>query len=342
MKFGMSTSKFMNKCITLAKQGLGNTYPNPLVGCVVVHNKQVIGSGWHQKSGGPHAEVHAIRSVSDHSLLSDSTLYVNLEPCSHHGKTPPCSDEIIKHKPKEVIISNLDQNPIVNGRGIKKLKNNGISVKENILKEKGLIINKRFFKNQITGLPYIILKWAETEDGFIARKDGSSKWISNELSRMLVHKWRSEEAGILVGVNTANIDNPSLNVRSWKGRDPVRIVLDPNQKLKPKTKLLKDKGGVLIYNKEKNKKTNNKNFIQNKSFELQHILRDILEKGIGSLIVEGGAKTLNNFIKEGLWDEARVFVSNKTFKEGIKAPKFDTDQYEKIGDNKLYTIFNHA
>ena len=159
------------------------------------------------------------------------------------------------------------------------------------------------------------MKWAETEDGFIARKDGSSKWISNELSRMLVHKWRSEEAGILVGVNTANIDNPSLNVRSWKGRDPVRIVLDPNQKLKSKTKLLKDKGTVLIYNKEKNKKTNNKNFIQNKSFELKHILRDILEKGIGSVIVEGGAKTLNNFIKEGLWDEARVFVSNKTFKE---------------------------
>ena len=191
-------------------------------------------------------------------------------------------------------------------------------------------------------MPYIILKWAETEDGFIARKDGSSKWISNELSRMLVHKWRSEEAGILVGVNTANIDNPSLNVRSWKGRDPVRIVLDPNQKLKSKTKLLKDKGAVLIYNKEKNKKTNNKNFIQNKSFELRHILRDILEKGIGSLIVEGGAKTLNNFIKEGLWDEARVFVSNKKFKEGIKAPKFDIHQYEKIRDNKLYTIFNHA
>ena len=334
--------KYIERTFYLANKGLGNVSPNPMVGCVIVKAGKIIGESYHKEYGKEHAEINAINTVEDKLQLKGSSFYINLEPCSHHGKTPPCSDEIIKHKPKEVIISNLDQNPIVNGRGIKKLKNNGISVKENILKEKGLIINKRFFKNQITGLPYIILKWAETEDGFIARKDGSSKWISNELSRMLVHKWRSEEAGILVGVNTANIDDPSLNVRSWKGRDPVRIVLDPNQKLKSKTKLLKDKGAVLIYNKEKNKKTNNKSYIQNKSFELKHILRDILEKGIGSLIVEGGAKTLNNFIKEGLWDEARVFVSNKTFKEGIKAPKFDTDQYEKIGDNKLYTIFNHA
>ena len=275
--------KYIERTFYLANKGLGNVSPNPMVGCVIVKAGKIIGESYHKEYGKEHAEINAINSVVDKSQLKGSSFYINLEPCSHHGKTPPCSDEIIKHKPKEVIISNLDQNPIVNGRGIKKLKNNGISVKENILKEKGLIINKRFFKNQITGLPYIILKWAETEDGFIARKDGSSKWISNELSRMLVHKWRSEEAGILVGVNTANIDNPSLNVRSWKGRDPVRIVLDPNQKLKPKTKLLKDKGAVLIYNKEKNKKTNNKSYIQNKSFELKHILRDILEKGIGSL-----------------------------------------------------------
>ena len=334
--------KYIERTFYLANKGLGNVSPNPMVGCVIVKSGKIIGESYHKQYGKEHAEINAINTVVDKSQLKGSSFYINLEPCSHHGKTPPCSDEIIKHKPKEVIISNLDQNPIVNGRGIKKLKNSGISVKKNILKEKGFNINKRFFKNQITGLPYIILKWAETKDGFIARKDGSSKWISNELSRMLVHKWRSEEAGILVGVNTANIDNPSLNVRSWKGSDPVRIVLDPNQKLKSKTKLLKDKRAVLVYNKENNKHTNNKNFIQYKSFELKHILRDILKKGIGSVIVEGGAKTLNNFIKEGLWDEARVFVSNKKFKEGIKAPKLDIHQYDKIRDNKLYTIFNHA
>ena len=334
--------KYIERTFYLANKGLGNVSPNPMVGCVIVKSGKIIGEGYHKRYGGKHAEINAINNVKDKSELKGSSFYINLEPCSHHGKTPPCSDEIIKLKPKEVIISNQDQNPIVNGRGIKKLRNNGISVIENIKKKKGLDVNKRFFKNQLTGLPYIILKWAETEDGFLAKEDGSSKWISNELSRMLVHKWRAEEPGILIGVNTANIDNPSLNVRSWKGNNPIRIVLDPNQKLNNNTNLLSDKGTLMVYNKKAEKKLNNKIFIKNKSFKLEDILKDILKKGIGSIIVEGGAKTLNSFIKEGMWDEARIFNSNKKFKRGIKAPKLNVNKYQKIRDNKLYTIYNDA
>jgi diaminohydroxyphosphoribosylaminopyrimidine deaminase/5-amino-6-(5-phosphoribosylamino)uracil reductase len=334
--------KYIERTFYLANKGLGNVSPNPMVGCVIVKSGKIIGEGYHEKYGKEHAEINAINNVTDKSLLEGSSFYINLEPCSHHGKTPPCSDEIMRYKPKEVIISNQDQNPIVNGKGINKLKKGGISVIENIEKEKGLIVNKRFFKNQLTNLPYIILKWAETKDGFIAKEDGSSKWISNELSRMLVHKWRSEEPGILIGVNTANTDNPSLNVRSWTGNDPTRIVLDPNFKINEKIKLFEDEGALFVYNKEFDKKLKNKHLIQNKSFILKDILRDILEKGIGSIIVEGGAKTINSFIEEGLWDEARVFVSDKKFEKGIKAPKIDLKKYQKIRDNKLYTIYNHA
>ncbi len=334
--------KYIERTFYLANKGLGNVSPNPMVGCVIVKSGKIIGEGYHEKYGKEHAEINAINNVTDKSLLEGSSFYINLEPCSHHGKTPPCSDEIMRYKPKEVIISNQDQNPIVNGKGINKLKKGGISVIENIEKEKGLIVNKRFFKNQLTNLPYIILKWAETKDGFIAKEDGSSKWISNELSRMLVHKWRSEEPGILIGVNTANTDNPSLNVRSWTGNDPTRIVLDPNFKINEKIKLFEDEGALFVYNKEFDKKLKNKHLIQNKSFILKDILRDILEKGIGSIIVEGGAKTINSFIEEGLWDEARVFISDKKFEKGIKAPKIDLNKYQKIRDNKLYTIYNHA
>jgi len=334
--------KYIERTFYLANKGLGNVSPNPMVGCVIVKSGKIIGEGYHKKYGKEHAEINAINNVTDKSLLEGSSFYINLEPCSHHGKTPPCSDEIMRYNPKEVIISNQDQNPIVNGKGINKLKKGGISVIENIEKEKGLIVNKRFFKNQLTNLPYIILKWAETKDGFIAKEDGSSKWISNELSRMLVHKWRSEEPGILIGVNTANTDNPSLNVRSWTGNDPTRIVLDPNFKINEKIKLFEDEGALFVYNKEFDKKLKNKHLIQNKSFILKDILRDILEKGIGSIIVEGGAKTINSFIEEGLWDEARVFISDKKFEKGIKAPKIDLNKYQKIRDNKLYTIYNHA
>lgn len=334
--------KYIERTFYLANKGLGNVSPNPLVGCVIVKSGKILGEGYHKKYGKEHAEINAINNVKDKSQLEGSSFYINLEPCSHHGKTPPCSDEIIKHNPKEVIISNKDLNPIVNGSSIKKLKNSGICVVENIKKKKGLDINKRFFKNQLKSLPYIILKWAETEDGFVAKEDGSSKWISNELSRTLVHKWRSEESGILIGVNTANIDNPSLNVRLWSGKDPIRIVLDPNRKLNKNTNLLNDNGALLVYNKEIEKKIKNKKFIKSSSFKLKEILKDILKKGIGSVIIEGGTKTINGFIKEGLWDEARVFISNKKFKKGVKAPKFDLKKYQNIKNDKLYTIYKNA
>ena len=334
--------KYIERTFFLAKKGLGNVSPNPMVGCVIVKKGKIIGEGYHKKYGKEHAEINAINSVKDKKEIEGSSIYINLEPCSHHGKTPPCSDEIIKYNPKEVIISNKDPNPIINGRGIMRLQKNNINVIENLNKEEGYNLNKRFFKNQESGLPYIILKWAQTEDGFIAKEDGSSKWISNDISRMLVHKWRSEEPGILIGVDTANKDNPKLNVRSWNGNSPIRIILDPNMRLNNQTRILNDPGSVLIYNKKNNKKVREKHFIQNKSFELKDILKDILKKGVGSILVEGGAKTLNYFINENLWDEARIFVSNKRFKTGIKAPELDLNKYQKIRNNKLYNIFNNA
>jgi len=334
--------KYIERTFYLAKKGLGNVSPNPMVGCVIVKKGKIIGEGYHKKYGNEHAEINAINSVEDKKEIEGSSIYINLEPCSHHGKTPPCSDEIIKYRPKEVIISNTDPNPIVNGRGINRLKENGISVIEKLEKEKGYNLNKRFFKNQESGLPYIILKWAQTKDGYLAKEDGSSKWISNDISRMMVHKWRSEEPGILIGVNTANKDNPKLNVRSWEGNNPMRIIIDPNMRLNNQINIITDAGSVLIYNKEKNEQIRNKHFIQNKSFNLKDILKDILKKGIGSVIVEGGAITLNHFIKENLWDEARVFVSNKKFEKGIKAPKLDLNKYQEIRNNKLFYVFNYA
>ena len=217
MKFGMSASKFMNKCIALAKQGLGNTYPNPLVGSVVVYNRQVIGSGWHQKSGEAHAEVHAIRSVSDQSLLADSTLYVNLEPCSHHGKTPPCTDLIIQSGIRHVVVGMQDPFEKVNGRGIQKLRHAGVRVDVGIEVDLCRELNKRFVTTIEKQRPYIILKWAETADGFLAPKTKTTSepvWISNLLSRTLAHQWRAEEQSILIGKQTALDDNPALTTKS--------------------------------------------------------------------------------------------------------------------------------
>ena len=334
--------KYIQRTFYLAKKGIGKVAPNPLVGCVIVKNNNIIGEGYHKEYGDKHAEINAINSVSNKKEIEGSSVYINLEPCNHFGKTPPCSDALVKLKPKEVIISNKDPNPLTNGKSIKKLIDNNINVRSNILKEEGEELNKRFFKNQIKKLPFIILKWAQTSDGFIAKSDGSSKWISNDISRTLVHKWRSEELGILVGAKTVNSDNPKLNVRSWDGKDPIRVIIDPNNRCSNKSDILSDTLPTLIYNKKKESKVQNKQFVRLSEFNLINILKDILSKGISSIMVEGGSFTLQSFIENNLWDEARVFVSGGKFKNGIKAPKIKLSSPQKIGSDQLYLMKNYA
>ena len=334
--------KYIQRTFYLAKKGIGKVAPNPLVGCVIVKNNKIIGEGYHKEYGDKHAEINAINNVSNKKEIEGSSVYINLEPCNHFGKTPPCSDALVKLKPKEVIISNKDPNPLTNGKSIKKLIDNNINVRSNILKEEGKELNKRFFKNQIKKLPFIILKWAQTSDGFIAKSDGSSKWISNDISRTLVHKWRSEELGILVGAQTVNNDNPKLNVRSWDGKDPIRVIIDPNNRSSNKNDILSDTLPTLIYNKKRESKVQNKQFVRLLEFNLLNILKDILSRGISSIMVEGGSFTLQSFIENNLWDEARVFVSDGKFKNGIKAPKIKLSNPQKIGSDQLYLLKNYA
>ena len=334
--------KYIQRTFYLAKKGIGKVAPNPLVGCVIVKNNKIIGEGYHKEYGDKHAEINAINNVSNKKEIEGSSVYINLEPCNHFGKTPPCSDALVKLKPKEVIISNKDPNPLTNGKSIKKLIDNNINVRSNILKEEGEELNKRFFKNQIKKLPFIILKWAQTSDGFIAKSDGSSKWISNDISRTLVHKWRSEELGILVGAKTVNNDNPKLNVRLWDGKDPIRVIIDPNNRSSNKNDILSDTLPTLIYNKKRESKVQNKQFVRLLEFNLLNILKDILSRGISSIMVEGGSFTLQSFIENNLWDEARVFVSDGKFKNGIKAPKIKLSNPQKIGSDQLYLMKNYA
>jgi diaminohydroxyphosphoribosylaminopyrimidine deaminase/5-amino-6-(5-phosphoribosylamino)uracil reductase len=312
----------MQRAFELSLLGKGYVSPNPLVGSVVVHDNKIIGEGWHQKYGEAHAEVNAIASVQDKSLLSQSTVYVTLEPCSHFGKTPPCADLLVSNNVKRVVVANLDSNPLVAGQGIKKLRDAGIEVITGVLDKQGRELNKRFFTFIEKKRPYIILKWAETSDGFIAKDNHDSKWISDEHSRQLNHKWRTEEDAILVGAKTAQFDNPQLNVRDWTGRNPVRVVIDRFLKLKDdKIHLFDRKQKTIVYNVLRHEEHENLLFmrIEERDF-LNELIKDLYKQKIQSLIVEGGAYTIQSFIEADLWDEARIFQSPKTFGKGIAAP----------------------
>ena len=333
----MSThEKYMNRCIQLAKNGLGTTYPNPLVGSVIVYNGKIIGEGWHQKAGEAHAEVNAINSVIDKTLLSKATIYVSLEPCSHFGKTPPCADLIAYHKIPNVVIGTIDSFAKVAGNGIKKLMQSGANVTVGVLEKECKELNKRFFTFHEKKRPYVILKWAETGDGFIAPLEKNEKkpvWITNQYSRQLVHKWRTEEQAILVGTNTVLEDNPQLNARDFKGNNPIRIVLDKSGKITD-SYLVKDQKINTIFFTENKYLTKNVNIIyENTIFDtvlLFFILKKLHEHNIQSVIIEGGKQTLQSFIDENLWDEARVFTSENTFKTGIKAPKLNYNYSESF------------
>lgn len=330
---------YMRRAFLLALRGSGYVRPNPLVGCVIVHNDTVIGEGWHMQWGGPHAEVNAIASVLEPELLGESTLYVNLEPCSHFGKTPPCADLIIKHRVKRVVISTLDSNPLVGGEGVKKLGSAGIDVVTGILQEEGRALNKRFFTFMEKQRPYIILKWAETSDGFIARENYDSKWISNEGSRQRVHKMRAEDAAVLVGTRTAQHDDPQLTVRNWSGPQPTRIVIDRFLKLSDKLRLFDGSVPTLCYNVLKHAEQENLVLARIDEQDFVHnLVKDLHQRRVQSVIIEGGSTTLQMFIDAHLWDEARVFKSARQFGKGIKGPLFKGRliSEETITDDRLF------
>ncbi|GAB4328584.1 MAG: bifunctional diaminohydroxyphosphoribosylaminopyrimidine deaminase/5-amino-6-(5-phosphoribosylamino)uracil reductase RibD [Flammeovirgaceae bacterium] len=319
---------FMQRAFELAALGTGKVSPNPMVGCVIVENGEIIGEGWHNEYGKAHAEVNAVKNVSPQNThrLPNSTFYVTLEPCSHFGKTPPCADLLVSISPKKVIIANTDPFPLVNGKGIEKLQKANIEVITGLLAKKGEWLNRRFFTMIRKQRPYIILKWAQTINGFIARENYDSKWISDWFSRKIVHKWRGEEDAILVGTNTAQFDNPSLTTRDWLGKNPLRAFIDKHLRLPNNSNLLKveesDNCQTICYNLLKNESYQNLHYvkIQQDNF-IQSILNDLYQRKIQSIIVEGGAKLIHSFIQLDLWDEARVFVSPNTFQNGIIAPQ---------------------
>lgn len=342
--------KYMRRCFNLALLGRNNVSPNPRVGAVVVYNGKIIGEGYHQKYGFAHAEVNAINSVEDKSLLKDSTIYVSLEPCCHYGKTPPCAKLIVESKIKRCVIANFDPNPKVFGGGIKILKDNNIEATTDVLKEQGRYVNRRFFCNQEKRRPYIILKFAKTLDGFmdIDRKENENKsnWISNDAMKVWVHKQRGEEDAIIVGMNTIINDNPKLNIRYFFGKNPIRVVLDKRNTLKSSFNILDNTQKTIIFNYLEDKKIGENEYIKIEDNDKQEeqILNILFEKGIGSIIVEGGKKTIERFIEKDLWDEANVITGNKMFYNGIKSPIIPFNDIKnndvEIGDNRAEFFYN--
>lgn len=346
----------MRRCLQLAFNGLGSTYPNPLVGCVIVHQGKIIGEGWHRKAGEAHAEVNAINSVAEKDLLKDSELYVNLEPCSHHGRTPPCADLIVKMDIPRVFIGSLDENAQVNGAGVAKLQKSGCQVTTGVLEEECRDLNKRFFTFHRKKRPYIILKWAESADGFIFPTEDQVAergpvWISNPYSRQLVHKWRAEEGAILVGTRTVKQDDPSLTVREVKGNSIVRLVVERQGRVDWQSKVFQNGFDTIVF-VEKNDSPKAvpeelESNVRIKELDFgaslpEQITNFLHEEEVQSLIVEGGAVALSSFISVGLWDEARVFKGKKQFEKGLEAPKLPSVPFNEksIGEDRLYFYMN--
>ena len=320
----MNYELLMQRCVAIGNSALGHTYPNPNVGALIYKDGKIISEGYTGSSGQNHAEINAIENINDKKYLENSTMVVTLEPCSHYGKTPPCTKKIIESKIKTVIIGCKDPNLLVNGSGIDQLINNNIDVKVGVLENECLELHKRFFTFQTKKRPYIILKWAETDDGIISPKHKNNNrpyWISNDISRQYVHKWRSQEHAILVGSKTVDFDNPQLNSRNWDNNNPIKIVIG-NPKIKSKDTLYIHNGNDL---------------------NIKNITNFLHKKNIQSVLVEGGNKTLKTFIENNLWDEARVFKSKNKLKKGVLAPKINGTKFyeENIKDDNLKIIRNH-
>ena len=331
---------FMERCIELARKGLGYTYPNPLVGCVIVYKGKVIAEGWHKKAGSNHAEREAILKVKNKSQLLNSTLYVNLEPCDHYGKTHPCTDLILEMKIPRVVIGCIDENKKVLGKGLKRLKAAGCEVAIGVLESKCQKLNCRFFSFHQKKRPYVILKWAESIDGFIAPKESDQKyWLTNPLSKQLVHKWRSQEQSVMIGLRTALNDNPKLNTRLWKGKNPLPILVDPYQKFLKSNKEFYLHHVKTLTIKKINQTENKKHY----PLSAQEILDQLYRENLQSVIIEGGRKTLQDFINANLWDEAKIFVTNQKMGLGLEAPNIKMSPIyvtSKIKDDKLITLYN--
>ena len=314
----------MQRCINLGEKALGKTYPNPNVGCLLFYDGKIISEGYTSQAGQNHAEVNVINKINDSDILRKSTLYVTLEPCSHHGKTPPCCNAIFNKNIKRVVVGCKDPNELVNGGGIKYLNNKGVKVKVGVLENECRELHKRFFTYQNKKRPYIILKWAETSDGFISplkNNTGRPFWISNKYTRQIVHKWRSQENAILVGSKTYITDNPILDSRNWNNNNPQRFIIAVNNKIQNK------RFDIIRHYK---------------TLSVDNINQILFEKNIQSILVEGGKKTLETFIKSGCWDEARIIKNEKKINNGIRSPILNSkiNNVLKVDDDLIQTYFN--
>ena len=338
----------MSRCMELAVMAIGRVAPNPMVGAVLVHEGRIIGEGYHEQYGYAHAEVNCINGVKeqDKHLISDSTIYVSLEPCAHHGKTPPCADLIIERGIQRVVTGSGDPNPLVAGKGIKKLRDAGVEVTEHIMERECDFLNRRFMTYHTRQRPYIILKWAQSADGFFAPDDSRQVWLTNEYSKKLVHKWRTEEDAILVGTRTALIDDPQLTARLWEGRNPLRILIDMALHVPAESRIFDDEAMTLVYNASKEKLEFGTVYVKvdpDKPLP-QQIAADLYHRKIQSVIIEGGAYTLNSFIDAGLWDEARVLTAPTLLSAGIAAPRIDgtvIDTQTIVDDSLTITLNPH-
>jgi diaminohydroxyphosphoribosylaminopyrimidine deaminase/5-amino-6-(5-phosphoribosylamino)uracil reductase len=339
----------MSRCLELAVKGLGSVAPNPMVGAVLVHEGRIIGEGYHEQYGHAHAEVNCLKSVQseDQELIADSTLFVSLEPCSHYGKTPPCSELIIASDIKRVVTGSHDPNPLVSGRGIAKMREAGIEVIENVMREECDFLNRRFITFHQKKRPYVILKWAHSQNGFMAGDENTQVWFSDEYSQKLSHKWRTEEDAILVGSRTARIDDPQLTSRLWEGKNPVRLLIDRALKVPEDSKIFDEEAMTIVYNLCKEGLEEGTIFISLKPGEsiVSQILSDLYKRSIQSVIIEGGAYTLNEFIKAGLWDEARIIATPVVIPTGIKAPEIGgkiLSEGKLVNDTLMIKINEHA
>ncbi|HOS85286.1 MAG TPA: bifunctional diaminohydroxyphosphoribosylaminopyrimidine deaminase/5-amino-6-(5-phosphoribosylamino)uracil reductase RibD [Bacteroidales bacterium] len=346
----LEDKKYMHICLDIAQQAFGNTYPNPMVGCVIVHNSTIIGQGYHKKAGEPHAEVLAIESVQNKDLLKKSILYVNLEPCAHYGKTPPCSLAIIQHGIPRVVIGCIDTYSEVAGKGIDMLRNAGIDVTVGILEHESRICNSRFFTFHEQKRPYIILKWAQTQDGFIDiapeyKTKQKGLWITDDICKKLVHTWRTQEQGILIGTNTAEIDNPQLTARLAQGNNPLRLVIDLHNRLPQHLHVKDGSTPTIIF-------TGDTKTVSKQNVEYLHIdtskplwgqiCKDLYTRNIQSVIIEGGAQILEDCIRQNIWDEMRVFIGPLLFSKGVEAPKHSQkpEITQHIGNSILHIYYN--
>ena len=345
----MNTAEYyMSNCLELAQRAKGHTAPNPMVGAILVYNDRIIGEGWHHFYGADHAEVNCLKNVpeADKHLIPESTMYVNLEPCAHYGITPPCAVRLVEERVKQVMIANKDPFEVVSGRGIELLKEGRILVQTGILEKEGGWVNRRFFCYHKKKRPYIILKWAQTKEGYLAAADRSRVQITGAESQQLVHKWRTEEGAIMVGTHTALNDNPQLTARLWQGKQPLRIAIDRKLQLPATHHLFDNSTATWIINEEREILHGNVHHVMMPFDDtlLSQLLHRLYEANILSLIVEGGAILLDSFIKQGLWDEARIFTGNTSIRNGIPAPLLTGESHaftSVIGEDRLQVFVNN-